>query len=98
LSSRSLEGPDGLSLGLALSYLPLEVDPALGVLLTNLADGHQMDGVVELPVASTTEAVEGPAPGGVLDGSHSGIGGELVPVGEPRDVAGVTDQRTGQDL
>ena len=67
----ALERPDGFPLGLAVGHLLLEVDPALGVLLADLADGHHVDGVVQLAVAPATEAVEGPAPRGVLDGSYS---------------------------
>jgi hypothetical protein len=87
-----LEGPDRFPLGLALVYLSLEVDPTLGALLADLADGHHVDGVVELPVASSAETVDDPASRGVFDGGCTCIGGELIPVGEPTDVTGVADQ------
>ena len=93
----SLERPDGFPLGLALGHLLLEVDPTLRVLLADLADGHHVDGVVELAVAPAAEAMDDPSSRGALDGGHTGIGGELVPVGEPTDVTGVTDQSAGQD-
>src|SRR5664280_1204938 len=93
----TLEGADRLPLGLAFRHLPLEVDPALRVLLADLADGHHVDGVVELAVASPAQPMDDPATGGQLDWGHSGIGGELVPGGEPTDVSGVADQLAGQD-
>ena len=34
---------------------------------------------------------------GVFDGSYTLIGSELVPVAEPTDITGVTNQGTGQD-
>src|ERR1700676_1052013 len=93
----SLEGADGYPLGLSLGEHPVEVDPTFGVVLADLADGHHVDGVVELTVAPSTEPVDDPTTGGQLDGSYSGIGGELVPGGEPTDIPGVADQLTGQD-
>ena len=36
-----------------------------------------------------------PSTRGHLDGSSAVVGGELVPAGEPGDVTGVPDQRTG---
>jgi len=50
----ALQGADGVLLGLARGHLLLQVDPTLGLGLTDLADSHHVDGVVELPV---------PAPG-----------------------------------
>jgi hypothetical protein len=54
----SLERSGRLALGLALSHFPLELDPSLGVGLTGLADGHHMDGVAELTVATATLAMD----------------------------------------
>ena len=93
----TLERPDRLPLGLALGHLLLEVGPALGVGLADLADGHHVDGMVELTVASPAEPVDDPTTRGDLDGSDPGVGGELVPVGEPADITGVADERAGQD-
>ena len=44
----ALERPQGLSLGLALGHLALEVDPTIRVRLADLGDRHHVDGVVEL--------------------------------------------------
>ena len=46
-----LEGSDRFLLGLAFGNLLLEVGATLGVGLADLADGHHVDGMVELPVA-----------------------------------------------
>src|SRR5664280_573077 len=93
----TLERPDRLALGLPLGRLLLEVDTPLRVLLADLADGHHVDGMVELAVASSAQPMDDPAAGGQLNWGHSGIGGELVPGGEPTDVSGVADQLAGQD-
>jgi hypothetical protein len=53
--------------------------------------------VVELAVTSAAETVDDPASGRVFDGSHAGIGGELVTVGESSGVTGVADQSASQD-
>jgi hypothetical protein len=55
-----------------------------------------VDGVVELPVSSSAEAMDGPAPGGRLDGGDARLGGELVPIGEPTDIIGVAVPRLAQ--
>ena len=76
----SLERPDGFPLGLAFGHLSLEVGPALRLGLTDLADGHHVDGVVELTVPSPGQSVDDPATRGELDGGGAVVGGELVPV------------------
>jgi hypothetical protein len=88
----TLERSDRLPLGLPLGHLPLEIGAALRVLLADLADGHHVDGVVELAIAPATEAVDDPTAGGQLDGGDTGIGGELVPGSETPDIAGVADR------
>jgi hypothetical protein len=56
-----------------------------------------VDGVIELAVSSAAETMDDSPSGRVLDGSHTGIGGELIPVGEPADISGVADEGGRQD-
>jgi hypothetical protein len=92
-----LERPDGLPLGLLLGHLLLEVDPSFRVLLADLADGHHVDGVVELAVAPTTQPVNGVTTRRQLDRSDAGIGGEPIAVREASHVTRVADELAGQD-
>ena len=92
-----LERPDRLSLGLAFGHLLLEVGPTVRVRLSDLADGHHVDRMVELAVAPTAQPVDSPTARRQLDWRDAGIGGELVPTREPTDVTRVADELTGQD-
>jgi hypothetical protein len=48
--------------------------------------------MVELAVAASAQSMDDPASRRQLDGSHTGIGSELVPGGEATDIAGVADE------
>jgi len=56
----------------------------------------RVEGLVELAVASSREAVHLSAARGDLDGGGAVVGGELVARGEAGDVAGVADERAGE--
>src|ERR1700677_794079 len=87
----ALEGPQGFALGLALRHLALEVDPTIRSRIADLGERGDVNGVVEFPIASTREPVSDATSRGVLDRCHARIGGEVIPVGESLNVAGVTD-------
>jgi hypothetical protein len=80
-----------------LSDLAVEVGPALGVRVADVADGGEVQGVVQSAVAALGEPVHDLATRGAFHGCGAVAGGELVAVGEAADVAGEPDQVTGND-
>src|SRR5918994_540209 len=79
----ALERAEGFLLGLALGDLAVEVGATVGVGLADLADGGEVDGVVQAPVPTLGQAVDGSPAGGQLDGGGAVVGRELVSVAEP---------------
>ena len=71
----SLQGPDGVLLGLALGQLAFEVGPPVGAAMTDLADGGHVQCVVEATVAPPRGAVHDPRAGGSFDGGGAVVGG-----------------------
>jgi hypothetical protein len=97
IADAPLEGAHGFFLGLALGDLALEERAAGRVREADLGDRGDVDGVVQLPVASPGEPVRDPPTRGHLDGGGAGVGGEVVLAGETADVAGVFDEHGGDD-
>src|SRR5918993_478770 len=76
----ALERAAGLLGGLGLAQLVLGVDLSwAGV--TDLADRDDMQGSVELPVASAVQPMAAHIPAGGFDGGGAGVAGEVVTVG-----------------
>jgi hypothetical protein len=93
----AFERADRVLLGLALGQLALEVRAALGVALADLADGGQVQGVVQPSVAPLGDTVDDPATGGSLDRGGAVVGRVVIAGGEVTDVAGEADQVAGDD-
>ncbi len=93
----TFQGTDRFSVCFAFGDAPFEIGAAVGVGLAELADGGHVDGVVEVPVAAFGEPVHGAPARGEFDGGGAVLGGELVAGGESGDVAGVADERGGDD-
>jgi hypothetical protein len=74
----ALERADRVLLGLALGQLALEVCAALGVALADLADGGQVQGVVQPSVAPLGDTVDDPATGGRLDRGGAVVGRVVI--------------------
>lgn len=75
----------------------LQVVVAAGTGMTDLVDRDDMDGGVQLTVPAPAEAVPGLVAAGGVDGCGAIETGEVVVVGEPRDIAGVTDDLRRDD-
>jgi hypothetical protein len=80
-----------------LSDLAVEVGPARGVRVADVADGGEVQGVVQSVVAALGEPVHDLATRGAFHGCGAVVGGELVAVGEAAGVDGEPDQVTGND-
>ena len=92
-----LKRPQGFALGLALGHFALEVDPTIRAWVADLGERGDVDGVVELAIASTRQPMGDPTSRRVLDRGHARIGGEVVLVSEAPDVTGVPDHHAGND-
>ena len=79
------------------SVTSVEVGAALAVRLSELADGGQVQRLVQVPVAACREAVDGAAAGAELDGCGAVVGGVAVAVREPVDVTGEADEHRRDD-
>ena len=83
----TLQAAHGFLAGLALAPFALVVGPALAARVAQLGDRHQVDGVVEPAVARAVEAVADLLPRADVDRRRAVVGGEVVLVGEPGDIA-----------
>src|SRR5215203_6332189 len=91
----ALERAAGLLGRLGLAQLALVVDLSwAGV--ADLADRDDMQGSVELPVASPVQPMAAHIPAGGFDGGGAGGAGEVVTVGETGEVAGVPQDLGGK--
>ena len=63
--------------------------------MSELADGDQMDGVVEHPVTPRVEPMPLLPTGGDFDGCCPVVRGIVMPCPKPGDVAGVSNQQAG---
>src|SRR2546421_5573711 len=90
-----LEGPERFLFRLAFLNLAVEERASRGVRVTDLGDGRDVDGVVQLPVAASGESLHDPAAGGDVDGGGAVVGGVVTLAAEPVDVAGVADEHAG---
>src|SRR5512133_975457 len=90
-----LERAAGLLGRLGLAQLALVVDLAwAGV--ADLADRDEVQGSVELPVASPVQPMAAHIPAGGFDGGGAGIAGEVVTVGKTGEVADVPQDLGGK--
>ena len=92
-----LEGSQRLLGRLAFGDLAVEEGAALAVAVADLGDGGDVDGVVELTVASPGDPVDLARPRGHLDRSGARVRGVSVPGRESGHVAGVADDHGGHD-
>src|SRR5947209_13778461 len=92
----ALESADGLLGGLALGDLAVVVGPALAV-VAELTDSGDVQGVVDLAVATRVQPITLSPPRGRLDGSGGVVGGEVALGREPADVADVADDHRRAD-
>src|SRR5918995_5913221 len=84
---------DRLLLRLPFFELPLVQHPAFGAWLAELADGDEMQRMVEHPVASRVETMPFLPAGGDFDGRRRVVGRIMVSRPEPGHIAGVSDQQ-----
>ena len=90
----SFEAAHGLHGRLAGGFSPVEIGPPLSG-VTELNHRHHVKGAVDLSVPGPGEPVASVVPGGGVQGRRAVPGCEVVPVGEPVDVADL-DQQPGR--
>jgi hypothetical protein len=96
VADASFQGAEGFFAGLAFGLFAFVVGAAGGV-VADLSDRREVQGVVELAVASRVESVPGPWPGRGLDRGGGVVAG-VVPGGrEPGDVAAVAEDDRRDD-
>ena len=93
----AFEAAHGLAGGLALGELAAEVVVAGAARGADLDQGDEMQGVVELAVTGAGQPVPGALSAGDLDGSRSGVAGEVRRRGEARRPPGAAKQPPGDD-
>lgn len=91
----ALQGTHRLAASLAPVHTPLEVGPA-GTVVGELAEGDDVDGSVEPPVATTRQPVDPPVGGRRLDRGGARVAGEVATSREPGHVAGMPDDDGSQ--
>jgi hypothetical protein len=65
--------------------------------VTDLGDGRDVDRVVQLAVPAPRQAADGTTAGFELDRCSSRVGGEVITVGEPVDIADMADHHRRDD-
>jgi hypothetical protein len=92
----SFQTAEGFSAALAFSEFASEVGTA-GVVVSDLGDCSDVDGMVQPPVPRSVESVPVLISRRHCDRSRSGVAGEVVPCGEPGYVTDFSEDEPGAD-
>jgi hypothetical protein len=97
LGDPAFAAPYGLAGGLGLAELAAEVVVAGAAWGSDLDQGDEVQGVVELPVTGVRQPMSGVLSAGDLERRRAGVAGEMGRGGDARGPSGAAKQPTGDD-